>query len=124
MQGSFERLEHVVGCFHVSGLKMRRLTWPLAGMAMRGAEAHQTLGISGPLNHPAFSAPDLADPLPLQFVELLTPPRVRLGLRSGCYRGRILEVLVCGHHGPEATRHLVGECDGHQHAQLLGQRSA
>lgn len=41
-------------------------------MAIRGAEAHQTLGLPGPLNHPALSAPDLAVRLPLLFVDLLT----------------------------------------------------
>lgn len=93
-------------------------------MAMRRAEAHQTLGPPGPLHHPALSACDLAGRLPSQFVDLLTHPRFRLGQRSGSCRRRIPEVLVGRDHGPQAARHLVGEGDGHQHARLLGQHSA
>ena len=35
VQVFFERLERVIGCGHVSGLSLRRLTQPWAGMAMR-----------------------------------------------------------------------------------------
>lgn len=92
-------------------------------MAMRGAEVHQTPVLSGSLNHPALSAPDLADRLSLRFVDFLTPPRVRHGLRSGCDRCRILEVLVRRDQGPQAARHFVCEGYGHQHTGLLGQHS-
>ena len=122
--GVFGRLEHVIGCFHVSGLKMRRCSWPLAGMAMRGAEAHQTLELRGPLNHPALSAPDLDDRLPLQIVDLLTPPRVRYGLRSSFDRRRVIKVLfvVIMAHRPRAI--LLARAMAKQHAGLLGQHSA
>lgn len=36
VQGGFERSEHVIGCENVSGLTMRRCSWPRAGMEMRG----------------------------------------------------------------------------------------
>jgi hypothetical protein len=35
VQGARERLGRVIDCFHVSGLEMRRSSWPRAGMAMR-----------------------------------------------------------------------------------------
>lgn len=120
VQDVFFRLGHVIGCFRVSRLKLRYWSWPLAGQAMRGAGAHQTLGLISPFYHAAFSAPDLANRLPLLFVDLLTLPRVRRGVRSGCCRRRILEVHVYCHDGPKPARHHVCECDGHQHARFLG----
>ena len=93
-------------------------------MAMRGAEAHQARGLADPLNHPAFSAPDLADRLPLLSVDLLTPPFFRRRLLSGCGRRRIPEVPALHHHRPQAARHLVGKSNGHQHPWFPGQHPA
>ncbi|WP_229743415.1 hypothetical protein, partial [Salipiger profundus] len=50
------------------------LTWPLAGMAMRGSEANQQTELGGSCTKTAFSDPDLIDPLPLLFSDLLTLP--------------------------------------------------
>ena len=64
----------MIGCFHVTapsgGADHGR--WPC--IVTRGAEAHQTLGLPGPLNHHSLSAPNLADQLPSHFVDFLTPP--------------------------------------------------
>ena len=119
----FVRLEHVIGCFHVTapscGADHGR--WPC--IAMRGAEAHQTLGLPGPLNHHALSAPDLADRLPSHFGDFLTPPRVRGGLRSGCCHRRILEALVCCVTA-QRPRAILLASDGPQNARFLGQHPA
>ena len=77
VQVVFERLERVIGCGHVSGLLLRRLIQPRAGMAMRGSEADQQTELVGSSTNTAFSDPDLVDPLPLLFSDLLTPPTHR-----------------------------------------------
>ena len=80
VQVVFERLERVIGCGHVSGLSLRRLTQPRAGMAMRGSEADQQTELIGSSTNTAFSDPDLVDPLPLLFSDLLTLPTYRCGI--------------------------------------------
>ena len=42
-------------------------------MAMRGSEAYQQTELDGSSTNTAFSDPDLVDPLPLLFNDLLTP---------------------------------------------------
>jgi hypothetical protein len=56
---------------------MRRFQDPRAGMAMRGPEANQQTELGGSCTNAAFSDPDLIDPLPLLFSDLLTPPTER-----------------------------------------------
>jgi hypothetical protein len=46
---------------------------PRAGMAMRGSEAYQQIELDGSCTKTAFSDPDLIDPLPLLFSDLLIP---------------------------------------------------
>jgi hypothetical protein len=77
MQGISELFEHVIGCGHVSGLLVRRWSWPLAGMEIRGSEANHESELSGSLTQTASSDPDLADRVPLLLVDLLTPPTHR-----------------------------------------------
>ena len=79
----FERLARVIGCGHVSGLSLRQLTQPRAGMAMRGSEVDQQTELVGSGTNAAFPDPDLLDPLPLLFRDLL-PPDVpgRIGKRG------------------------------------------
>ncbi len=50
---------------------------PRAGMAMRGSEAYQQIELDGSCTKSAFPDPDLIDPLPLLFSDLLTPPTCR-----------------------------------------------
>ena len=85
VQVVFERLEHVIGCGHVSGLSLRRLIQPRAGMAMRGSEADQQTELIGSSTNTAFSDPDIVDPLPLLFIELLTLPTRRDRMESAVY---------------------------------------
>ena len=122
VQVVFERLERVIGCGHVSGLSLRRLIQPRAGMAMRGSEADQQTELNGSSTNTAFSDPDLVDPLPLQFIDLLTLPTRRGGMESAvclCHRRHGVPVLfLFRHHGPEATCHFVGKCNRHNHARL------
>ena len=80
VQVVFERLERVIGCGHVSGLSLRRLIRPRASMAMRGSEADQQTELVGSSTNTAFSDPDLVDPLPLLFSDLLTLPTRRGGM--------------------------------------------
>jgi len=53
MQVFYERLEHVIGCGHVSGLELRQWSWPRAGMAIRRSEANQIHELSGSLGDAA-----------------------------------------------------------------------
>jgi hypothetical protein len=46
-------------------------------MAMREPEAYQQIELGGSCTNAAFSDPDLIDPLPLLFSDLLTPPTYR-----------------------------------------------
>ncbi len=46
-------------------------------MAMRGPEAYQQTELGGSCTNAAFFDPDLIDPLPLLFSDLLTPPTHR-----------------------------------------------
>ena len=46
-------------------------------MAMRGPEAYQQTELDGSCTYTAFSDPDLIDPLPLLFSDLLTLPTYR-----------------------------------------------
>ncbi len=46
-------------------------------MAMRGPEAYQQTELGGSCTKTALSDPDLIDPLPLLFSDLLTPPTYR-----------------------------------------------
>jgi len=46
-------------------------------MAMRGPGAYQQTELGGSCTNAAFSDPDLIDPLPLLFRDLLTPPTYR-----------------------------------------------
>ena len=46
-------------------------------MAMRGPEAYQQTELDGSCTKTAFSDPDLIDPLPLLFSDLLTLPTYR-----------------------------------------------
>ena len=46
-------------------------------MAMRGPEAYQQTELDGSCTNAAFSDPDLIDPLPLLFSDLLTLPTHR-----------------------------------------------
>lgn len=122
VQVGFERLERVIGCGHVSGLSLRQLIQPRAGMAMRGSEADQQTELIGSSTNTALSDPDLVDPLPLLFIDLLTLPTHHGGMKSAvrlCHRHHRVPVtfLFC-YHGPEATGHLVGQCYGHDHARL------
>jgi hypothetical protein len=77
MQGFSERFEHVIECSHVSGLFVRRWSWPQAGMEIRGSEANQKSELPGSLTQTASSDPDLVDHVPLLLVDLLTPPTHR-----------------------------------------------
>ena len=49
---------------------------------MRGPEAYQQTELDGSCTKTAFSDPDLVDPLPLLFNDLLTPPTCRDGLAN------------------------------------------
>jgi hypothetical protein len=82
VQVVFERLERVIGCGHVSGLSLQRLIQPRAGMAIRGSEADQQTELVGSSTNTALSDPDLVDPLPLLFSDLLTLPTCRGGMES------------------------------------------
>ena len=122
MQVVFERLERVIGCGHVSGLSLRQLIQPRAGMAMRGSEADQQTELIGSSTNTALSDPDLVDPLPLLFIDLLTLPTHQGGMESAVRlfhrRHRVPVIFLFCHHGPEATGHLVGQCYGYGHARL------
>jgi len=122
VQVVFERLERVIGCGHVSGLSLRRLIQPRAGMAMRGSEADQQTELVGSSTNTAFSDPDIVDPLPLLFSDLLTLPTRQGGMESAvrlCHRRhRVPVIFLFRHHGPEATGHFVGKCNRHDHARL------
>ena len=48
------------------------LIGPRAGMAMRGSEAYQQTELIDSSTNTAFSDPDLIDPMPLLFSNLLT----------------------------------------------------
>ena len=100
---------------------------PRAGMAMRGPEAYQQTEFDGSCTYTAFSDPDLVDPLPLLFSDLLTPPTCRDEMASferSCHRRhRVPVILLLRHHGPEATCHLVGQRDCGDHAWLAGQQA-
>ena len=55
-------------------------------MAMRGPEAYQQTELGGSCTNAAFSDPDLIDPLPLLFSDLLTLPTYRdVVTRNLCY---------------------------------------
>lgn len=77
MQVISEQFEHLIGCGHASGLELRHLSWPRAGMAIRRSEADQNRELSGSLGDPALSDLDLIDHLSLLFFNLLTPPTYR-----------------------------------------------
>lgn len=122
VQVVFERIERVIGCGHVSGLLLRRLIQPRAGMAMRGSEADQQTELVGYSTNTAFSDPDLVDPLPLLFSDLLTLPTRRCGMESAvclCHRRHGVPVIfLFRNHGPEATGHFIGKCNRDDHARL------
>ena len=77
VQGFSEPFEHVIECCHVSDLFVRRWSWPLAGMEIRGPEANHESELPGSLTQTASSDPDLADLVPLLLIDLLTPPTHR-----------------------------------------------
>lgn len=122
VQVVFERLEHVIGCGHVSDLFLRPLIQPRVGMAMRGSEADQQTELVGSSTNTAFSDPDLVDPLPLLFSDLLTLPTRRGGMESAvrlCHRRHWVPVIfLFRYHGPEATGHFVGKCNRDKHARF------
>ncbi len=115
---SLERLGRVIGCGHVSGLIVRHLMQPRAGMAMRGPEADQQSELGGSCTKTALSDPDLLDPLSLLFDDLLTLLTDRGGTTSELLlrqrRNRRSIVLMPRQHGPKPARHFVGQRDcGH-----------
>jgi hypothetical protein len=122
VQVVFERLERVIGCGHVSGLLLRGLIQPRAGMAMRGSEADQQTELVGSSTSTAFSDPDLVDPLPLLFSDLLTLVTRRGGMESAVRlrhrRHGVPVIFSFRSHGPEATGHFVGNCNRDNHARL------
>lgn len=73
-------------------------------MAMRGSEAYQQTELIGSCTNAAFSDPDLIDPLPLLFSDLLTLPTCRDGLvsaeRLGHRRHRVPVILLFREHRP------------------------
>jgi len=76
----------------------------------------------GSSTNTAFSDPDLVDPLPLLFSDLLTLPTRRGGMESAvrlCHRRLGVPVIfLFRYHGPEATGHFVGKCNRDNHARL------
>ena len=94
VQVVFERLERVIGCGHVSSLSLRRLTQPRAGLAMRGSEADQQTELVGSSTNTAFSDPDIVDPLPLQFSDLLTLPQYRNELAGAEWKAQCAYAIV------------------------------
>ena len=88
---------------------------------MRGSEADQQTELIGSSTNTAFSDPDLVDPLPLQFSDLLTLPTRRGRMESAvclCHRRHGVPVIfVFRHHGPVAPRHFVRQRDGDDHAR-------
>lgn len=91
-------------------------------MAMRGSEANQQSELFGSTTNTAFSNPDLVDPLPLLFSDLLTRPTYRGAMASfalSCHRRRRVPVIfLFRHHGPETSRHFVRQGDSGNHAWL------
>lgn len=121
-QVGLERLGRVIGCGHVSGLFVRRLTQPLAGMAMRGSEADQQSELGGSCAQTALSSPDLYDPLSLRLRDLLTlladrDERTDVS-RLRRRRHRVPVILMPRQHGPKSAGHFVGQGDGGHHAGL------
>jgi hypothetical protein len=103
------------------------LRWPRAGMAMRGSEAYQRTELGGSCTNTVFSDPDLIDPLPLLFSDLLSLPTCRDGLasavRSDQCRHRVPVDFLLRQHCPEGTCHLVRQRDRGDHAKLAGQQA-
>jgi hypothetical protein len=69
-----EQFECVIGCGHVSGLSLRRLIQPRAGMAMCECEpkTDQQIELIGSCSKTVLSGPDLSDHFPLLSFDLLT----------------------------------------------------
>ncbi|MFT3691351.1 hypothetical protein [Paenirhodobacter sp.] len=57
-----ERLERVIGCGHVSGLSLRRLIWPQAGMEIRRSSSDHIRGLWGPYFSLVYFPLPFADP--------------------------------------------------------------
>lgn len=64
--------ECVIGCGNVSGLSLRRLIQPRAGMAMREPKTDQQIELIGSCSKTVLSGPDLSDHFPLLFIVLHT----------------------------------------------------
>src|SRR3954466_13334526 len=72
-QEDFERLDHVIGCGHVSGLQMRPdMAAGRYGDMRTGRKSLKRASSS--LAFVAFPGPDLTDHLTLPFIDLLTRP--------------------------------------------------
>jgi len=67
-----DQFERVIGCGHVSGLSLRRLIQPRAGMAMREPKTDQQIELIGSCSKTVLSGPDLSDHFPLLSFDLLT----------------------------------------------------
>lgn len=106
---------------------VRRLTLPLAGMAMRGPEADQQSELGGSCTKTALSGPDLLDPLSLRLRDLLTLLADRGGTTSElllcCRRHRGSIILMPRQHGPKPAGHFVGQGDRGHHAGLAHQQA-
>lgn len=67
-----ERFKRVIGCGHVSGLMLRRIIQPRAGMAMREPKTDQQIELIGSCSKTVLSGSDNSDHFPLLFIDLLT----------------------------------------------------
>ena len=63
-------------------------------MAMRGSEADQQTELVGSSTNTAFSDPDIVDPLPLQFSDLLTLPQYRNELAGAEWKAQCAYAIV------------------------------
>ena len=67
-----KQFECVIGCGHVSGLSLRRLIQPRAGMAMREPKTDRQIELIGSCSKTVLFGPDLSDHFHLLSFDLLT----------------------------------------------------
>src|SRR5215212_8348140 len=111
-QEGFERLDHVIGCGHVSGLQVR----PDMAAGRYGDTRTWRKSLKRALSSLAliaFPGPDLTDQLTLPSVDLLTCPTF-----PGLRRPMLAQIAATAgtrksspfaKHGPDRARHFVGE---------------
>jgi len=59
-----ERFKRLIGCGHVSGLMLRRIIKPRAGMAMREPKTDQQIEFIGSCSKTVLSGADISDHFP------------------------------------------------------------